>query len=65
MERGNLASDGKGNDKRADPVRKNTDAEDRGGATRSSDEVAVIVMERRGCVIRLLACANQSNGRSA
>jgi hypothetical protein len=29
-----------------------TDAEHRGGAARSSDEVSVVEMERRGCVIQ-------------
>ena len=35
-----------------------TDVSQRGGATRSSDEVAVIAMERRGCVIQPSAIAN-------
>ena len=31
-------------------MRKNTKAQYRGGVTRSSDEGAVMVLERRGCV---------------
>ncbi|MDH3781632.1 MAG: hypothetical protein C0612_07500 [Desulfobulbaceae bacterium] len=30
-----------------------TDAEHRGGAARSSDEVSVMAMERRGCIVQL------------
>ena len=33
--------------------RKSTDAEHGGGLTRSSDEVSVMGMERRGCIVRL------------
>ena len=36
-----------------------TDVSQRGGATRSSDESAVMVVERRGCVIQPNAIANQ------
>lgn len=50
-ERENLASDAKGNDKWG-TTRKNTDAEARGGAARSSDEALVTRVERRGGVIR-------------
>ena len=32
---------------------RNSDAPYRGGTTRSSDEVAVMAMEQRGCIIRL------------
>lgn len=35
-----------------------TDVSHRGGATRSSEEGAVIAMERRGCVIRPIPVAN-------
>jgi len=31
----------------------NTDAEYRGGTSRSSEEVSVMEMERRGCIIQL------------
>jgi len=37
----------------------NTDVSQRGGVTRSSDESAVMVVERRGCVIQLSAIANR------
>ena len=40
----------------ADTMRKNTDAEARGGAARSSDEALVMRVERRGGVIRLTTC---------
>ena len=36
-----------------------TDAEHRGGAARSSDEVSVMEMERRGCIVRLYWWDNQ------
>ncbi len=36
-----------------------TDAEHRGGATRSSEEVSVMGMERRGCVDRLYDLVNR------
>jgi len=49
-ERGNLAWDVKGNPQVAHTTRENTDAQDRGGAARSSDEAAVMAVERRGCV---------------
>ncbi len=42
----------------ADTMRKNTDAEARGGATRSSDEAAVTAVERRGGVILLTNAVN-------
>jgi len=32
---------------------RNSDAPYRGGTTRSSDEIAVMAMERRGCIIQL------------
>lgn len=57
MERGNLAWDAKGNRRVADTTSENTDTHVRGGATRSSEEGAVMVLERRGCVILLdLTC---------
>lgn len=36
----------------------------RGGATRSSDEAAVMAVERRGGVIRWLASVNREIGRN-
>jgi RNA-directed DNA polymerase len=39
-----------------------TDAGHRGGATRSSDEVSVMEMERRGCIDRLYRVVNQRLG---
>ena len=35
-----------------------TDAKHRGGATRSSDEVSVMEVERRGCIDRLYELGN-------
>jgi len=42
----------------ADTMRKNTDAEARGGAARSSGEAFVMKVERRGGVILLTKAAN-------
>ena len=42
-----------------------SDALSRGGATRSSDEVAVMAMERRGRVIHVYWCVNCENRRNA
>jgi hypothetical protein len=53
MERGNLFSDAKGNSQAVATVRENTDAGNRGGAARSSDEASVMEVERRGCIIPL------------
>lgn len=39
-------------------MRKNTDAETRGGAVRSSEEALVMRVERRDSVIRLIKVAN-------
>jgi len=39
-----------------------TDAKHRGGATRSSDEVSVMGMERRGCIDRLYNVVNHIMG---
>jgi RNA-directed DNA polymerase len=39
-----------------------TDADHRGGAARSSDEVSVIEAERRGCIDRLYEVGNQELG---
>jgi hypothetical protein len=41
-----------------------TDVSQRGGATRSSDEGTVMVVERRGCVIQSTLAVNR-NGRSS
>ena len=51
-ERGNLAWDAKEKDQVATTMRLNTDDQVRGGAVRSSDEEAVMALERRNCVIR-------------
>ena len=51
MERGNLTQDAKENRRVANTTSENTNACGRGGATRSSDEGAVMAVERRGCVI--------------
>jgi hypothetical protein len=42
----------------ADAIRKNTDAETRGGVARSSDEAFVMKVERRGSVILLTTVTN-------
>jgi RNA-directed DNA polymerase len=39
-----------------------TDADHRGGAARSSDEVSVIEAEQRGCIDRLYEVGNQELG---
>lgn len=41
-----------------------SDAPPRGGAARSSDEAAVMAVERRGCVIPALCDVNRVSGRS-
>jgi hypothetical protein len=51
MERGNLTRGAKGNLRVANTTSENTNTRGRGGVARSSDEVAVMAMERRGCVI--------------
>ena len=51
-ERGNLAWDAKEKDQVATTMRLNTDDQVRGGAVRSSDEKAVMALERRNCVIQ-------------
>ena len=53
MERGNLVRGVKGNPQVPNSTRESTNTRDRGGATRSSDEAAVMDVERRGCVIQL------------
>ena len=53
MERGNLFSDAKGNPQAVTTVRENTNAGNRDGAARSSDEASVMEVERRSCVIPL------------
>lgn len=50
-ERGNLTWDAKRKDQVVTAVRPNTNVQVRGGAVRSSDEEAVIALERRSCVI--------------
>ncbi len=51
VERGNLPWGVKGKSQVATTTRANTKTHDRGGAARSSDEGAVMALERRGCVI--------------
>ena len=46
----------------ADTMRKNTDAETRDGAVRSSEEALVMRVERRDSVIQLTSVANPSCG---
>ena len=52
VERGNLPWGVKGKSQVATTTRANTKTHGRGGAARSSDEGAVMALERRGCVIR-------------
>ena len=51
-ERGNLAWHAEGKDQGVTPMSLNTNDHARGGAVRSSDEKAVMALERRNCVIR-------------
>lgn len=51
-ERGNLAWDAKGKDQVVTTMSLNTNDQVRGGAVRSSEEEAVMALERRNCVIR-------------
>ena len=51
-ERGNLAWDAKGKDQVVTAMSLNTNDHARGGAVRSSDEKAVMALERRNCVIQ-------------
>ena len=51
-ERGNLTWDAKGKDQVVTTMRLNTNDQVRGGAVRSSDEEAVMALERRDCVIQ-------------
>ena len=51
-ERGNLTWDAKGKDQVVTTMRLNTNDQVRGGAVRSSDEEAVMALERRNCVIQ-------------
>jgi len=44
------------------PEGESTDAENRGGVIRSSDEVPVMGMERRGCIIWFYVAVNQLLG---
>ena len=53
MERENLFGDAKGKPQAGgNPVRANTEALDRGGAARNSEEAPVMGVERRGRVIQ-------------
>ncbi|WP_215863440.1 hypothetical protein, partial [Acidithiobacillus concretivorus] len=58
MERENLASDAKGNDKRLPPRGRIPMQRPRGGAIRSSDEIPVMGMERRDGVAQLATVTN-------
>lgn len=51
-ERGNLAWDAKGKDQVVTAMSLNTNGHARGGAVRSSDEKALMALERRNCVIQ-------------
>lgn len=51
-ERGNLTWDAKGKDQVVTTMRLNTNDQVRGGAVRSSNEEAVMALERRDCVIQ-------------
>ena len=51
-ERGNLAWDAMGKDQVVKAMSLNTNDHARGGAVRSSDEKAVMALERRNCVIQ-------------
>ncbi len=51
-ERGNLTWDAKGKDQVVTTMRLNTNDQVWGGAVRSSEEEAVMVLERRNCVIQ-------------
>ena len=51
-ERGNLTWDAKGKDQVVTTMRLNTNDQVRDGAVRSSDEEAVMALERRDCVIQ-------------
>jgi len=65
MERGNLFSDVKRNPQAVATVRENTDAGNRGGAVRSSDEAPVMGVERRDCIIQPDAWTNLLARRSS
>ena len=51
------------NTKGKPPEVESTDAGYRGGATRSSDEVCVMQMERRDCIDQLYELVNPACGR--
>jgi hypothetical protein len=61
---GNLRSRCKGKGASPQGEADSTDARPRDGATRSSDEVAVMAMERRGRIIESCVQANRASGRS-
>lgn len=62
MERGNLQFNVKERGNISVNSSASTNVNWRGGATRSSDEGAVIAVERRGCVIQLRWVVNQVMG---
>ena len=60
MERENLCGDAKGKGTSGSNRKaESTDAPERGGLPRSSGEAAVMVVERRGCVILALGSINR------
>lgn len=61
---GNLRSRWKGKSPSLIGEADSTDARSRGGATRSSEEVIVMMMERRGRIIEVGVHANHVSGRS-
>lgn len=61
---GNLRSRCEGKGSSAKRKADSTEARSRGGVARSSDEVAVMVMERRGHVIESRIWVNRASGRS-
>ena len=61
---GNLRSRWQGKRSSRNGKADSTNARSRGGATRSSEEVIVMMMERRGCVIEVGVQANHVSGRS-
>lgn len=61
---GNLRLRCKGKDTSLKGEVDNTNAQSRDGATRSSEEAAVMAVERRGCVIGLYTCVNCACRRS-
>lgn len=60
---GTSRSDAKGEGQAGSPRKlESTDAEHWGGATRSSEEAAVMAVERRGCIVRPYLCGQPATG---